>query len=611
MHQYWQHAPPSKALHPIIITKSFHKLPAETRLQPQAHTYQYDLQKGTYPIPGEYTIPKPLKYKWRDFAYTDGSAIDTSTAKKSNLKETAPLIGAAVFAHADAKGTHADTTLKLCINPKVAKDPYDDTINRAELIAVKHAIQLGYTHIATDSLTTLYQVRKMNRSPQSMQEHRHLQLHRELSQSIQQANECIHIYKVKSHIGIIGNELADELATSVARGTQITHNIIIDRSPSNPRRAEYWPYDPRSPGNAGGEVLPPRPIADMDSTLKTHCHEMHKLGTAKTDTIYYSAASAISAKVDLPASNKFMSMVTIRPKEATNILKLRTGNLYTNKLAYRYGHTTSPRCPLCKQKDGGYHLASGCPTLRDMYTDRHNAAGLLILKAIRSGMHGNTVVQADVGSHDKQTREGLPPLPREIPHSIMPNTVSEEIMTQINDPDSRPDITLYSTDSTDGTTRRKITLVEIKYCVDTKPEDQHAAAQAQHATLMTALEAAPNTCAELITILLGTAGYIYLETHDQLQQLGIQGRALKSLITNLHVQAVKSLTSIVGTRRHAEMSKHTRRFYYCQPRTGHTTADAPTMPKPHTKAQAKHGQGKRKKPPPTARLKRRKRRKKR
>jgi hypothetical protein len=184
----------------------------------------------------------------------------------------------------------------------------------------------------------------------------------------------------------------------------------------------------------------------------------------------------------------------------------------------------------------------------------------------------------------------------------MPDTVSEEIMTQINDPDSRPDITLYSTDNTDGITCRKITLLEIKYCVDTKPEDQHAAAQAQHATLMTTLEAAPNTSAELITILLGTAGYIYLETHDQLQKLGIQGRVLKSLITNLHVQAVKSLTSIVGTRRHTEMSKHTRRFYYCQPRTGNTTANAPIMPKPHTKAQANHGQGKCKKPPPTARL---------
>jgi hypothetical protein len=138
---------------------------------------------------------------------------------------------------------------------------------------------------------------------------------------------------------------------------------------------------------------------------------------------------------------------------------------------------------------------------------------------------------------------------------------------------------LYSTDDTDDTNRRKITLVEIKYCVDTKPEDQRAAAQAQHATLMAALEAAPDTHAELIVILLGTAGYIYLETQDQLQKLGVQGRALTSLLTNLHVQAVKSLTSIVGTRRHKERSKHTRRSYYCQPPTRHTATSATSMPK--------------------------------
>jgi hypothetical protein len=90
----------------------------------------------------------------------------------------------------------------------------------------------------------------------------------------------------------------------------------------------------------------------MDSTLQRHCHQLCKLGSAKTITIYFSAANAISAKVDLAASIRFMTMVSVRAKELTvtltNVLKLRAGNLYTNKLAFRYGHATTAMCPLCK-----------------------------------------------------------------------------------------------------------------------------------------------------------------------------------------------------------------------------------------------------------------------
>jgi hypothetical protein len=144
----------------------------------------------------------------------------------------------------------------------------------------------------------------------------------------------------------------------------------------------------------------------------------------------------------------------------------------------------------------------------------------------------------------------------------MPNTVTSDDMEQYNHPDSWPDVTLYSTITTDDTVRYKYTLVEIKYCVDTKPQDQHANAHAQHALLMEALESSPNTDVKFIVILLGTAGYIYQDTHDQLQKLGIQGRSLSSLITNLHIQAVKSLTSIIGARRHNERKQQQRKQYY-------------------------------------------------
>jgi len=97
-----------------------------------------------------------------------------------------------------------------------------------------------------------------------------------------------------------------------------------------------------------------------------------------------------------------------------------------------------------------------------------------------------------------------------------------------------------------------IQSVEIKYCTaDTRPQPQQKRADLQHTALISALtKTRTNTEARLITINLGMAGYIYQdETEEQLQQLGINGQALNSLLTNLHVQAVKSLTRIVQARR--------------------------------------------------------------
>jgi hypothetical protein len=63
-----------------------------------------------------------------------------------------------------------------------------------------------------------------------------------------------------------------------------------------------------------------------------------------------------------------------------------------------------------------------------------------------------------------------------------------------------------------------------------------------------------NTEARLVTIVLGMAGYIYQkETEEQLlKRLGISGHPLNSLTTNLHIQAVKSLTRIIQARRKQE-----------------------------------------------------------
>ena len=175
----------------------------------------------------------------------------------------------------------------------------------------------------------------------------------------------IHIYKVKSHTGVVGNEIADELATSVAKGTEKPDTHVEDAS--NPHQSQYWPHHTQDAVEQADPVARPQPLTDMNASLRKICHGIYHMGTANTATTYYAAAQAAAGMIDMAVSNKFLTARTITPYESTNVLKLRSGNLYNNKLAHRYGRSTTSMCPLCKQQDGGYHLASGCPALKEAY----------------------------------------------------------------------------------------------------------------------------------------------------------------------------------------------------------------------------------------------------
>jgi len=86
-------------------------------------------------------------------------------------------------------------------------------------VAIHKAVEQGATQIATDSLCSIFQSMRMLMRPQDMHEHRHAHLIKTIVDKIASGQHVVHIYKVKSHIGIVGNETADEIATGVAHGT--------------------------------------------------------------------------------------------------------------------------------------------------------------------------------------------------------------------------------------------------------------------------------------------------------------------------------------------------------------------------------------------------------
>jgi len=85
-----------------------------------------------------------------------------------------------------------------------------NTIGRGELAAIAAAITHNRTYIATDSLTSLHQIRKQLLYPEK---HRHhVQGEILIPKTICSLKSHIFLYKAKSHAGIARNECADALA---------------------------------------------------------------------------------------------------------------------------------------------------------------------------------------------------------------------------------------------------------------------------------------------------------------------------------------------------------------------------------------------------------------
>jgi hypothetical protein len=98
----------------------------------------------------------------------------------------------------------------------------------------------------------------------------------------------------------------------------------------------------------------------------------------------------MNSRLNAQASRKFMTMQTITERERTNVIKLLNGNLYTNKLAKRYGHQPTEKCPLCRRAIG-----SGGPVLKHQAAkiSAYTTWGHLIVKntktTVTGALHGS------------------------------------------------------------------------------------------------------------------------------------------------------------------------------------------------------------------------------
>jgi len=371
----------------------------------------------------------------------------------------------------------------------------------------------------------------------------------------------VHLWKVRSHIGIVGNEIADETAVAVSNGQVLEAQQEPYTTPSNNRGDMYWLYTEKLPeaedmtGPAGMQPpcdhnipdQPPTfiPMPNMCEALKAHIHKLKKLGSSRRDTVYFKAWKDAEPRLSQPFSHQFMTSTRVTNRQRKLAIQYRYGLLPTNKLLHRYKKSTTANCSMCGQPDGGHHAVSGCRQLSKATTLRHNEAGIAIVEAIQAGVKGNQLVAADIGVNKRRKARGKEALAvsRVIPLGVLPRDMPPEVKESIRTT-SIPDAMLYTFNRKKRC--REYTLVELKYCRDTRPEDQEARAEQQHLQIVQALKTHDTTATvKHCKLMLGVSGAIYQSTIQHLKEdLGIEGSALDNLLKQLHLIAVEHLEKI-------------------------------------------------------------------
>ncbi|MGQ3286008.1 hypothetical protein, partial [Bosea sp. (in: a-proteobacteria)] len=216
------------------------------------------------------------------------------------------------------------------------------------------------------------------------------------------------------------------------------------------------------------------------------------------------------------------------------------------KLAMRWKRATDDRCPLCGEADSATHLLSGCSETLPMVQERHNGAGRLIAKAISKGTLGGYIRFADTGSWEKGAKEDL-----DLPNDTLHTTLRAlGLKTAATKNTTRPDILMVTPQAKagkSGKVTKRVTIIEIKYCSDSRWTDQLDRALNQHTNLAQTLRKEGHMV-EIRPILLGIGGITYeAHTRQHLLALGVSQDNTTKLLHKLTRHAVETAHSIAKT----------------------------------------------------------------
>ena len=173
----------------------------------------------------------------------------------------------------------------------------------------------------------------------------------------------------------------------------------------------------------------------MQNTQTGQCQNRHR---------YYNCWKDLRHLVIKQATNAFWNNSNLKFYKQRNVMRYRrTGTLFNQRHAFRYGFFPNANCPICPCTDSALHILSGCQhtKMRNMIIKRHNMASVLSVQALKKGPCGaNQIAYTGVGSVDKLSEQGLDlrnTANKTLPSWLLPKLTANALKTS-----SRPDAIL-------------------------------------------------------------------------------------------------------------------------------------------------------------------------